>query len=53
MNLSYFRGRTRAFLRRKLYSTPSKLEVYSLIKSLRPKLTDKELIRLGGDLDGS
>lgn len=53
MNLSYFRGRTRAFLRRKLYSTPSKQEVYSLIKSLRPKLTDKVLIRLGGDLDGS
>lgn len=52
MNLDYFLSRTKAHLRRKFYRAPSKEEVHFLIKSLRPKSTDKELIRLGGNGDG-
>lgn len=40
-------------LKRKiLYRPPNKDKILDLISTLRPKITDKQLIRLGGDKDG-
>lgn len=52
MNKKSLFQRLKAFILKRIYPTPSKRGVSSLIGKLRPVQTEVELIRLGGNRDG-